>query len=130
MANVSFECGILACSNPSADKFTTDDLLKGFFKTYSDSTLFDRRKSVISISSSKIGGPFIDKEQYKKVLRDSITDTTTLQLMLEGISNQWAFMIVDPFDPTYNPGRAIQKGSIHEQKIQEAFSKTLNAMII
>lgn len=42
--------------------------------------------------------------------------------MVEGIQNQWAFMIVDPFDPTYNPGRSIFKGSIQEKIIQNAFA--------
>lgn len=43
VADVSFESAPLLKNDNFTDKFTISDLLKGFFQTYSDSRLFDRR---------------------------------------------------------------------------------------
>jgi hypothetical protein len=38
---------------------------------------------------------------------------------------KWAFMIVDPFDKSYNPAKLIHANTLYADMVKEAMEKTL-----
>jgi hypothetical protein len=82
------------------------DLLKGFFKFYSE---FHQGKKVIQISVP--GSRFTSRESYE---RDTLSqmfedeDNKFMENLKNGMYGQWAYMIADPFDKTYNPARNLK----------------------
>ena len=102
-ANVNFSPQV-PIENHSEAK--VGDLLKGFFKFYSE---FPQGKRVIQISVP--GTRFTSRESYE---RDTLSqmfedeDNKFLQNLKDGMYSHWAYMIADPFDKTYNPARNLK----------------------
>ena len=62
---------------------------------------------------------YFDNEQMKISINDDV------EVLKCGIDN-YAFSIVDPFDPTHNPGKSVLLGSLQFNKILTAMKKEVN----
>jgi hypothetical protein len=62
--------------------------------------------------------PFYEKSKYEKQIQN-IRGCEEVESNLEN----YAYMIVDPFDPTYNPGRQIKLPNNRYEPFFEEFSK-------
>lgn len=61
---------------------------------------------VVSISHKN---SFVQKFEYINELKRSFKDSPYYKKsMPDGIKYKWKFMLVDPFDRTYNPGKTIR----------------------
>ena len=93
---------------------TLGELFLEFFFFYRYRNNFDHREQAIDISSPK---PFVSKENIQDYYDDYFDRYPILHNIhpefLEKIQ-RFTFMIVDPFDKSYNPGKALEIGSPKE----------------
>ena len=81
------------------------------------------------ISCSHPTSSLIPLSDYVKDLEDLygpgyLTDTFVADVR----HSKWAFMIVDPFDRSYNPGKLIQAGTPLAERTREIMESTLEGM--
>lgn len=55
------------------------------------------------------------------------SDPSLMNSLIDDIDN-WTFMIVDPFDRTYNPAKIIKRDSFIERSLFGAMEATLNQL--
>lgn len=104
---------------------TLGELLLGFFTFYLFE--FNNQEQVISAKA-----PYLTKEEYKQQLRTRIDNgevhPSCLEFVLERLDD-WAYMIEDPFDCTYNPGRQVHVGSDIHIRYERQMKKSIDVLI-
>ena len=93
---------------------TLGELFLEFFFFYWYKNNFDHRETAIDITSSE---PFVSKEKIQEYYDNYFDRYPILHNIhpefLEKIQ-RFTFMIVDPFDKSYNPGKTLEIGSPKE----------------
>ena len=84
------------------------ELLIGFFKFYLEK--YNAKQH--AISTSHINGPLIDREHYKKELLDLYHDSPRIREEILTKFDKSGLILVEPFDKTVNPGRAVKFSSV------------------
>jgi len=102
------------------------ELLIGFFHFYT--TYFDPDTHVIS--ASHVGTSLYPYHSYLKELEHSYHSYAFLrETFIEDVrSKKWAFLLVDPFDRTYNPAKLIQSHTTLEDRVYSAMCGTLDCL--
>ena len=109
VANVGFQKDIeqiKAMMQPEKmnQRSSAGELLTHFFEFYTDR--FRPREHVVSIADST---QYLSKAKYRERIERELRGEENDALRKELLSklHAWAFVIADPFDITYNPGKTV-----------------------
>lgn len=111
----------------ASKSLTLSELMIGFFHFYT--SFYDPDSDVIS--ASHLGNSLVPLTSYVEELQHSFGSISFLQktFITDVKTYKWAYVIVDPFDRTYNPARLILSHSQQEGFVYEAMLSTLDYLV-
>lgn len=111
----------------AANSLTLGELLIGFFYFYT--TYYDPDYHVITSSHPTVS--LLPLSQYLEELKKEFGKINFLKdTFIKDVSNRkWSFMLVDPFDKTYNPAKLVPSHSSLEDRVFRAMEESLDYLI-